>query len=581
MPANRQGNSNFFNYGSLFDSTNQRLTALNNNAVEKAKPSRESAVASATGQPAATNSAPAKATAAPSANTSTDFIGLCAAMNKYEQQLVTEGTVDFANKYTVKFIPASLASSTIALPGGVDKTKTPMQNGDTAKDKVDPNTNKVDNKGLNRSITQGTQIVQFIELVMRNSSYITDQQTHIIDPVTGNAKPSNSTSKNDTTTWFKISVSATPIGSKMDTKRNDYAYDMVYIITPYGINQSESQFFPQAQFRGVHKVYDYWFTGLNTQVLNYEQEYSALYFDVISGKTPVNNNNSALANQVAQPWQNSKVPTTASGQSSQGADNGANNPASTLADYLYSQADQSKIMLKILGDPAWIQQGEIVGAGGLNFNFQGFYPDGTINTDAQQAVFAVNWNAPADYNLNTGLVDVNKAATSGLNNNLSTSQPQQSAAYTAIELKSFFNHGRFEQELHGTLLTNLNQKQLSNAASNGRQAPSATGTARDANVQDSAAGTVVPVDNTPTPTSTDSNPEITNPPAQPAAPAKPPTTYTGSGVPQGPVQPVPLTADMANQLSFGPLFSVFSGKSQRTIAAENDAARQTMAAKDQ
>lgn len=518
MAINRQAQAGQ-QFNNIFgNGLNQKLNALNNSRESTTAPAAKSTASSP-------NSAPPKADAAPAANSNNVFVGLCGALNKYEQQLVNSGTVDIANKYSVQFIPSSLAASTIVLPGGIDKTKTPMQNNTTAKEIVIPETNSVNNKGLNRSVAQGTQIIQFIELVMRNSSYITDQQTHIIDPVTGNAKPNNSTSKNNTTTWFKINVSATPIGGKLDTKRNDYAYDMVYTVTPYGINQAESQFFPQAQFRGVHKVYNYWFTGQNTQILNYEQEYSAMYFDVISGKAPVNNNNSALANQVAQPWQNSRVPTTASGQSSQGADKGANNPASTLADYLYSQADQSKIMLKIIGDPAWIQQGEVVGINGSNFNFQGFYPDGTINTDAQQAVFAVNWNAPADYNINTGLVDVNKAATGGSNSNLSTTQPQQSAAYTAVEMKSYFTRGRFEQELHGTLLTNLNQVQLSQSAANGRQSTPDTGTLRVPNLQnnssDSATGTVA---NTPTPISTDSNPNINNPAPQPAAPAAAPTS---------------------------------------------------------
>jgi hypothetical protein len=528
MALNRQNSPGFFT------NFNNNLNALGSTRESTTAPAAKSTASSP-------NSAPPKADAAPAANSNNVFVGLCGALNKYEQQLVNSGTVEIANRYSVQFIPPSLAAATIVLPGGIDKTKTPMQNNTTAKEIVNPETNSVNNKGLNRSVAQGTQIIQFIEMVMRNSSYITDQQTHIIDPVTGNAKPNNSTSKNNTTTWFKINVSATPIGNKLDTKRNDYAYNMVYTVTPYGINQAESQFFPQAQFRGVHKVYNYWFTGQNTQILNYEQEYSAMYFDVISGKAPVNNNNSALANQVAQPWQNSRVPTTASGQSDKGANKGANNPASTLADYLYSQADQSKIMLKIIGDPAWIQQGEVVGINGANFNFQGFYPDGTINTDAQQAVFAVNWNAPADYNnggsgpaSGTGLMDVNKAATGGSNSNLSTSQPQQSAAYTAVEMKSYFTRGRFEQELHGTLLTNLNQNQLNQAAANGRPAapPLQEGTSRTPRVESDGSvsredqlnpnkwDSVVNI----TPTSTTSTTEITNPPTAPAAPATAPAS---------------------------------------------------------
>jgi hypothetical protein len=516
MALNRQNNSSFFNYGG----TSQRTTAAARDSTVA------SAVGAATGSNTKATSAPAKAPAAPAGNNKYTYVGLCGALNQYEQDLVKDKKVQIANKYTVQFIPASLGASKLKLPGGVDKSLTPNQQNRTAQNVVDPNTNSVNTDALNRSITQGTQIVQFIEMTMRNSSYITDQQTHIIDQTTGQTKPSNSTSNNKTTTWFKINLTATPIGTKLDNIRNDYAYSMVYTITPYAINQAQSTYFPQAQFRGCHKVYNYWFTGENTQILNYEQKYKAAYFDVIAGKAPVNNNGSELANQIAQPWTNRRVPTTASGQSDKGAANGANTPASTLADYLYNFADQSEITLKIIGDPAWIQQGEILGIPGGNFNFGGFYPDGTINTDAQQAVFAVNWNAPADYNLETGLVDVNKAATSGLNNNLSTAQSQSSAAYTAMSCKSVFSRGRFEQELKGTLLTNLNQKDLAAAAANGRTTGTSAATGvRDTNIQqgssDSAVGTVA---NTPQPTSTDSNPNISNSSTVPQPPAQDPTS---------------------------------------------------------
>ena len=107
-----------------------------------------------------------------------------------------------------------------------------------------------------------------------------------------------------------------------------------------------------------------------------------------------------------------------------------------------------------------IQQGEVVGLNAANFNFEGFYPDGTVNTDAQQAVFAVNWNAPTDYNegssgpfSGSGLMDVNAGTAA---NTVS----QSSAAYTLNKIKSTFSKGKFEQTLEGTLLKNLNYKEI-------------------------------------------------------------------------------------------------------------------------
>jgi hypothetical protein len=105
----------------------------------------------------------------------------------------------------------------------------------------------------------------------------------------------------------------------------------------------------------------------------------------------------------------------------------------------------------------------VLGLDAASFNFNGFYPDGAINTDAQQPVFVLNWNAPADYNLSSGLMNVNASATKGNNNNLQKAQPAQTAAYQAMTIKSYFNKGKFEQELEGTLIKNLNQTQIENA----------------------------------------------------------------------------------------------------------------------
>ena len=424
---------------------------------------------------------PAKASAAPTGTQQYIYTGLCAAMNQYEKDLVKKGVVEIANFYEVQFAPDTLKAETVTIPGQTDQLATPMQDNSTSKSKL-PTTNKVNNKARNIAVAAGTQIIQFIETTIRNSSYITKQQTAIQDQLTGKDKPSESTSKNKGTTWFKINTKAVPIGDKIDNKRHDFAYHITYTVSTFKINQAESQYFPQAEFQGIHKVYNYWFTGLNTQVLSFEQKYDHAYINAISGKGPGPDVGSFpdLAAQVQYgmgPIKN--VPSVASSQSDKGAQNAALNPASTLADFLYSQQDQASTTLQIVGDPAWIQQGEIVGINAINFNYQGFYPDGTINTDAQQAVFAINWNAPTDYNEGTrgpksgdGLMPTTTSGATGTNPP-STTTPgiktspqaaQASAAYVAKTLKSTFSKGKFEQTLTGVLLKNLNAKQITEIA---------------------------------------------------------------------------------------------------------------------
>ena len=144
------------------------------------------AIASAT---ADTSAAPPNASAAPNGNTKYAFTGLCDAMNKFEQDAVKAGTAKYPNVYKIQFVTPALASSGITIPGTTDYKKTPnIQNG-TAANKIDPKTNSVKMDAKIVSVQHGTQIIQFIEMVMRNSQYITNQATATIDQVTGNPIP--------------------------------------------------------------------------------------------------------------------------------------------------------------------------------------------------------------------------------------------------------------------------------------------------------------------------------------------------------------------------------------------------------
>jgi hypothetical protein len=102
--------------------------------------------------------------------------------------------------------------------------------------------------------------------------------------------------------------------------------------------------------------------------------------------------------------------------------------------------------IRIIGDPGWIQQGDL--AGGVSvaeFSYSPFFPDGTINFDANQVLYEISWQRPQDYNIATGLADPYKGA--GLEARL----PLQSTVYQANRVVSEFRQGRFEQTIEGTM----------------------------------------------------------------------------------------------------------------------------------
>lgn len=507
----------------------------------------------------------------------TDVKGLCDMLNAHEQKLVKDGEIEFANIYEIKFASDSIASAKVTNPGSIDFTMTSMNSSDTAAAKTGVNSGTANTNSQKKGVSQGTQILQIIEQVVRNSSYITDQQNSIANKldVTAPNITKTSTKGSKATAWFKILVNTVPISDKIDKERNDYAYRITYIVTPYAINEMDSSYFPEAQFRGIHKIYDYWFTGLNTQVLRYQQKYPSVYqaiagkgqttydaISVLNGGTSANT--SELAKNTGDPNSigiiKSVQPST---KSSQGAPNEANEPAATAADFLYSSADMAEVKIEIVGDPAWLVQGEILGLNEKDMCYDGFYPNGAVCTETQQVVFAINFNSPADYNnggapeLGTGLIDINSSATQGNSNNLSKTPPQASAAYAIKELTSTFSKGTFKQELTGTALKNLSSlqinkfmteqkslfqrgKEFASEAIDGitnfvKSLPARTASSRTASPGSSNSSVAgAPIANTPgtrvkPPVNNLTQPRDTAPPVvnratQPATPAKPPTS---------------------------------------------------------
>jgi hypothetical protein len=77
------------------------------------------------------------------------------------------------------------------------------------------------------------------------------------------------------------------------------------------------------------------------------------------------------------------------------------------------------------------------------FDFNPFYPDGTINFDSGQVAFKIQYNHPGDYDLTTGLIDPVRAA---------DSEPMIVVKYNAQKCKNIFKEGKFTQELDGVLI---------------------------------------------------------------------------------------------------------------------------------
>lgn len=389
--------------------------------------------------------APPKADAASRAKSLTITQGLSDALNKFQEELVNDGVQELADIYEVRILEPVLKSAKLVPPGEFNPRQSAMIKAQTAKEQKDGKTQSMDTNSKTTKVIAGTSVVQFIDQACRTSSYILEQQTAYIDSKTG-VQVENGTPA-QTIGWYRIGLQAEPTG-KYDTKRNDYQYKITYSLAAYQVNQVKSDFFPRTQFLGTHKKYNYWFTGDNTQILDFQQDYNYLYYIVqnTNSRPKITSNYREADRYFYQP----RSPESSQGQD----DDKVYEPSAQAADYLYSPADQSRIKLQIVGDPAWIFQGETTsGIQGLQSIYGAFLPDGTINPEGRQVLFEVAFNRPTDYDINTGLIDP------GINNygadraNGVAGDARQSFIYQAVDCTSNFSKGKFTQELNGVLQT--------------------------------------------------------------------------------------------------------------------------------
>jgi len=246
-----------------------------------------------------------------------------------------------------------------------------------------------------------------------------------------------------TVQWYRVKTQVVPLG--YDKKRRTMAYKITYLINKYQINNPRSAYFPNSEYRGVHKLYNYWFTGQNTEVLDFEINVDKNFFMVIGNDGRIDTRDPGM-------FGGPQIYSAAPGQSLQAGERGSSVPAANLSDRLYSFADVATAELEIVGDPDWIQQNEIVYNRSLSL--APFAPDGSVNFDSMEVLFELRFNPVVDYDLNTGLSNVYEnnrdVAIQGSNGKiLQPNAAQESIVWCATTVTSMFREGSFTQRLSG------------------------------------------------------------------------------------------------------------------------------------
>jgi hypothetical protein len=380
--------------------------------------------------------------------------GLMAAINEQMQNLVKQGVYGVADTYDIEFAAGAeeIASAQLILPGQIkDKTQVSMG---LAQDPDSKLQEKLSTDYDTRlfAITAGQQISQSIDLAIRNSSYIYNQALSKNNVTSGLPSPGSVDRVVGEMNWYQITMEVRQ--GQYDQLRNDHAYNIKYIVSKLPVTNFFSRFFPRPRFRGIHKSYKYWFSGENTSVIDYTANFNYLYHITVSGDNPKQNDAANIrrlfsSSMLHMPYFNYAPRSRENSAGAPQAPGGSGQEIQASgAEYMYDPSSLGECQVRIIGDPAWIQQGsQAFGLDSRTWSYSGFLPDGTINFDSNQVMFEIAWQRPEDYDLGTGLADPYGRTTKTNGDR----QPTQSYVYQAVRCVSEFRGGKFEQVLHGAL----------------------------------------------------------------------------------------------------------------------------------
>jgi hypothetical protein len=299
--------------------------------------------------------------------------------------------------------------------------------------------------------------------------------------------------------FFRIKTSLTPTTTfDMVTKNNKkiiHYHIAPFKIHAYSLNRSGVSSGTNAQ-TVVHKLYDYIFTGNNTDILDLDIQYKVAYYQSqlkdyrpqtdnpttgIGWTTSRPSKTDTIYGEPDLPYKN-YVGTAQSAQQGVIDPNNERIQMDQFVDALTNPvADMVNINMKILGDPSWIGQSQFLPISlGDKSNIQKIDKDSNAGTDTSSAMFqtikgqAQSWSEkyksfntdqaepvinlrlimPTDFNEKTGMYELNKTA-----NGVFT------GLYKVWKTVSTFDNGTFTQNLYAVRFNNQGEEQTTNVTS--------------------------------------------------------------------------------------------------------------------
>lgn len=287
-------------------------------------------------------------------------------------------------------------------------------------------------------INAGTDIVKLLNLLVMHSSYMTD---NVLENAPQPVK------------WFKVTPyieSAEGKGKGFDGKDGRYKYNIVYRVSSTIIHHHNFPWAPKSKPAGigVHKIYDYIYSGNNTEVTGFKLKFNTAFVQVMTAKTGKPDSQRYSYTDDFVPLTNSTTINT-QGDTINPDQNLLSSRAKDLfSSVMHDGVDLIDLEIDILGDPSYIPTSDAYWEDKMRQGSMyptAYMPDGTINYDLGPPYVQINLKTPTDYDPRSGLADPTGA------NSISSSF---SGIYRVTSVNSTFSGGQFIQRVYGIRTTN-------------------------------------------------------------------------------------------------------------------------------
>ena len=310
-------------------------------------------------------------------------------------------SAEFADEWIFKVAPEILNAKLVG--ERIDALNTTQKTKEVYKqygDAVRGNVNLTKDKKLFK-INAGTNVINLINYIVVASNFVQDNLVDDLSTALANKQPIK-----DKIKWFKVLPEITGFKG-WDKKEGRYKWEITYNVTVRNEYYSDYPFAPKAQpeGEGIHKNYDYIFTGNNTQILDLKINVDTGFYTVAqlgtgnaeADKTP--NSNSPQTKQITQSREGQGITDDNTVKEKRAKD--------LMSSILHDGGDFLNINIGLVGDPDYVPTGDsFYQVQGNNGRFYGpFLPDGTINYDFSSPFFQLNFKTPTDYNDLSGFAD--------------------------------------------------------------------------------------------------------------------------------------------------------------------------------